>query len=104
MTRPPSEHTYYDFFKAKYTTQYLENYIDHHKYANRTLREKIRFGFEVENISKNDLIWTISGKDKRSEAKIVFRTTKVIVASGLALTLLLPNLPCKERFQGLILH
>lgn len=104
MARPPSEDTYYDFFNAKYTTQYLENYIDHHKYANQTLREKIRFGFEVENISKKDSTWSISGKEKRSEAKIVFSATKVIVASGLASTPLLPNLPCKERFLGPILH
>lgn len=104
MTRPPPEHTYYDFFKAKYTTQYLESYIDHHKYASQALREKIRFGFEVEDISKKDLIWTISGKDKKSEAKVVISATKVIVASGLASTPLLPNLPFKERFQGPIIH
>lgn len=39
MTRPPSEHTYYELFKAKYTTQYLENYIDHHRYAGVQKRE-----------------------------------------------------------------
>lgn len=69
------------------------------------MRERIRFGFEVEDISKKALVWSISGKDKKSEAtKIVFSATKVIVANGLASTPLLPNLSGKERFPGPILH
>ena len=43
MTRPPEGDTYFDFFKSKYTTQYLEEYIDHHGFAGRSLRDRIRF-------------------------------------------------------------
>lgn len=104
MTRPPEEDTYYDFFKAKHTTQYLEHYIDDHKFNGQSLRERIRFGFEVQNIRRQDLMWVVSGQDKKGGANIKIRAVKLIVASGLASTPVLPTLPGKEKFEGSILH
>lgn len=103
-TRPPEEDTYYDFFKAKHTTQYLEHYIDDHKFNGQSLRERIRFGFEVQNIRRQDLMWVVSGQDKKGGANIKIRAVKLIVASGLASTPVLPTLPGKEKFEGSILH
>ena len=104
MTRPPEEDTYYDLFKAKHTTQYLERYIDDHIFSGRSLRERIRFGFEVQNIRKQDSKWEISGQDNTSEVKTIISAAKLIVASGLASTPVLPRLPGKETFEGSILH
>ena len=62
MTRPQDEDRYYDFFKAKHTTQYLENYTDLHSHNGQTLRERIKFGIEVMSVDKLDGKWAISAK------------------------------------------
>lgn len=67
MRRPPEEDIYYEFFKAKYTTQYLEDYVDQHQFADRFLRERIRFGFEVQSVKKESQAWTISGIDNANQ-------------------------------------
>ena len=45
MEVPKEEDQYFGFFKADYTTRYLERYVDE-----RGLRERIRFGFEVRRL------------------------------------------------------
>ena len=52
MPRPPEEDVFYDFFKAKYTTEYLEGYVDRQAFAAKGLRQRIRFGWKV-NKSEN---------------------------------------------------
>lgn len=104
MARPPKDDVYYDFFKAKYTTQYLEDYIDHHVYAGQSLRHRIRFDFEVQTIRKHDSAWVLIGQYKTNGEQTTIHTEKLVVASGLASTPSLPSLPFKERFEGPILH
>lgn len=103
MDRPPEEDTYFEFFKSKHTTQYLENYIDHHCFAGRSLRDRILFNFKVDSIRKLERKWIISGSDSARAPKRLC-TAKVIVASGLTSAPNLPNYPGKDVFNGTILH
>src|SRR5271163_4709860 len=92
MPIPPAEDTYFDTFKAKYTTQYLEDYVDQQIFAGQSLRERIQFGFEVQKIKKSKGQWVISGQDSTDETKI-YRASKLIIASGLTSVPNLPDLP-----------
>ena len=103
MPRPPEEDIYYEFFKAKYTTKYLENYVDLQKHAGKTLRDRIKFGFEVTTVRKLDGEWQVSGKEV-SGSRQAFQTSKLMIASGLTSVPKMPDLPGKERFAGPIIH
>ena len=103
MARPPEEDIYYEFFKAQHTTQYLEEYTNRHSFAGRTLRERIRFSFKVQMISKLDKTWVISGEDT-TNTTISFHAHKVVVASGLTSTPNLPDIPGKENFEAPLIH
>jgi len=103
MPAPPAEDTYFDTFKAKYTTQYLEDYVDQQIFAGQSLRDRILFGFEVQNIKKIDGQWVISGTNSTDEAK-TYHASKLIVASGLTSVPNLPDLPNKEWFDAPIIH
>jgi dimethylaniline monooxygenase (N-oxide forming) len=103
MPVPPAEDTYFDTFRARYTTQYLEDYVDHQIFASQSLRDRINFGFEVQDIKKVDGQWVISGKDNANEAK-TYHASKLIVASGVLSIPNLPKLPNKERFEAPIIH
>lgn len=98
MSRPPEEDIYYEFFKAKHTTQYLEDYVDGHVFAGQTLRERIQFGARVDKITKVDGKWVISVTGN------TFYTVKLMVASGLTSEQAMPNLPSREKFKGPIIH
>ena len=82
ITRPPDEDLYYDFFKAKHTTQYLENYTDLHSHNGQTLRERIRFRIEVMSVDILDGKWAISAKTIGSDTSHTFNASKLVVASG----------------------
>ena len=103
MPRPPERDTYYDFFKAKYTTRYLEDYVDRRTFAGRTLRERIRFGHHVHSVTKVGGKWVISSKEETGDTHI-FHTTKLIVASGLTSKQYVPNLPSRDKFDRPIIH
>lgn len=104
MIRPPDEDLYHEFFKAKHTTQYLESYVDQHRYAGQTLRDRIRFSMEVKSILKSEGKWTVVGIDRPSGIQHMFKTPKLIIASGLTSIPNMPSLPGKESFNGQILH
>ena len=97
MIRPPDEDLYYDFFKAKHITQYLEKYTDLHSHNGQTLRERIKFGIEVMSVDKLD------GKCG-SDTSHTINASKLVVASGLTSVPNMPVLPGKEQFNGLIIH
>ena len=98
MPRPPENDLYYDFFKAKHTSKYVENYVDHHRFANQSLRERIRFGFKVKTIRKPDNVWIVTGENS------VVRASKIIVASGLTSAPNMPDLPGLDRFEAPVIH
>ncbi|KAF7952365.1 uncharacterized protein EAE97_001862 [Botrytis byssoidea] len=104
MTRPPEEDVYYEFFKTKYTTEYLEDYVDTHRYGDTTLRDRIKLSTEVRSLLRKDGKWMIETVDLVSGASDTWQTTKLIVASGLNSIPNMPLLPGKDLFQGPILH
>ena len=120
LTIPTGEETYYDLFDAKNLTRYLEEYVDNHIYAEKSIRNRIVFGFSVLRVTKIDGIWNIEGaysagededsiseKDSTSndkQAVMIYRSSKLIVATGTASIPYIPDLPRQEEFRGQIIH
>lgn len=104
MPRPPEEDVYYEFFKSKHTTNYLETYVDHHNYAGKSLRDRITLGIQVQSVIPADGGWIISAKERATEAERSFQTSKLMVASGLTSIPNMPSFPGQEAFHGQILH
>ncbi|KAL9589256.1 MAG: hypothetical protein Q9203_001938 [Teloschistes exilis] len=102
MTRPP-EGIYMETFKAEYTSQYLEHYIDKQEWNGQTLRDRVMFGFHVSSVIKEHGRWTISTKSTAGATTMV-QASKVIVASGLTSLANMPTLPGQETFQNPIIH
>ena len=103
MARPPEEDIYQESFKAKYTSHYLEEYIDRHAWAGQTLRERITFGIGVRTIFKDKGQWMISGMNRTGDTS-TFKSPKLIIASGLTSIPKMPNLPRQETFQNPVIH
>ncbi|KAL8710424.1 MAG: hypothetical protein Q9220_005025 [cf. Caloplaca sp. 1 TL-2023] len=103
MPKPIDEDIYNQTFRAKNTFQYLEKYIDHYKYAGLSIRDRVRFSFDVLKITKNGSTWNIAGQDK-SGHDTSLQSHKIIVASGLTSVASMPTLPGQEHFQKPVLH
>jgi dimethylaniline monooxygenase (N-oxide forming) len=84
-------------FKAKHMNAYLESYVDHFTFSGTTMRSRIKFNFAVQKVEKLDEKWVISGPE-------VIHAAKVMVASGLASSANMPDLPFRERFEGQVIH
>lgn len=98
MPHPPDEDVYYDFFKSKHTTEYLERYVDQHRFGGRSLRDRIMFEFQVKSIKKQNTVWVVKGNSA------TFHASKVIVASGLTSTPNMPILLGENHFDAPIIH
>src|ERR1700730_12498125 len=48
IQNPGPDEVYFDFFPAKFVTKYLEDYVDNHVYAGKSLRERIEFNATVQ--------------------------------------------------------
>lgn len=95
---PPNE-LYYCHFPAKYYTNYIEEYIDEHVYAGKTLRSRTRFCTRVEHITKQDGLWhLLTAKGGK------FQSPKLVDAVGLTSVPRVPNISGKDRFRGIQLH
>ncbi|KAF2690950.1 flavin-binding monooxygenase-like protein-like protein [Lentithecium fluviatile CBS 122367] len=103
MQRPPESDCFYDFYRAKWTTNYLEQYVDRKNDKGQTLRDRIHFGIEVENIKKIGANWKIASKN-REGLRQTFSAGKLMVASGLTSMPNMPDLPGAEQFAGPIIH
>ncbi|KAJ5897190.1 dimethylaniline monooxygenase [Penicillium tannophilum] len=104
MPRPPDEDVYLEFFKAKHMTKYLDDYVDLHSYKGRTLRDRIIFSIEVQSLLKLDSGWAVVTKPGEDLKQHTFKTTKLIVASGLTSIPNMPSLPGIDNFLGQVLH
>ncbi|MCJ1320278.1 monooxygenase [Xylographa vitiligo] len=94
------DETYYNFFPAKYVTQYLEMFVDNKIYAEKSLRQRIMFDSPVEEIRKNkEGGWHIVQSDTQR-----LTTNKLVVAAGLTSQPNIPILPGHGSFAGTILH
>jgi dimethylaniline monooxygenase (N-oxide forming) len=104
MPRPPDEDVYLEFFKAKHTTKYLNDYVDSHSYSGQTLRDRVRLSTEVQSVQKIDGGWTVVSKERETPLQHTFKTAKLIVASGLTSIPNMPSLPGRDSFLGQVLH
>ena len=95
---------YYDFFKAKHTTQYLEKYTNIHSHARQTLHDRIKFGINVLSVNKLDGKWVISTKIVEDDTLHTFHASKLMVASGMTSVPNMPVLPGQENSEGPIIH
>ncbi|KAL8674406.1 MAG: hypothetical protein Q9168_001198 [Polycauliona sp. 1 TL-2023] len=102
MPKPPEQDMFNGVFKAKYTSAYLEDYIDRRVYAGQTIRQRINFNFHVQHITKANGEWIVSGTS--DSGATVLRSAKLIVASGLTSVPNMPILPGQENFEKPIIH
>ncbi|KAI0165094.1 flavin-binding monooxygenase-like protein-like protein [Hypoxylon sp. FL1284] len=104
MKRPPAEDCMSDLFPARYTTQYLEAYVDKMSHAGKTLRDRIQFNTQVESIRKVNGRWQLQCVDTVSKSQRTMFSMRLMVANGQSSAPNLPNFPGKEHFQGKIIH
>jgi dimethylaniline monooxygenase (N-oxide forming) len=90
MTRSHETDCYHGFYRAKYTTGYLEEYCNRQDESGRYLCDRMVFHANVDSVRKVNNAWNV-----RVEAA-VFATKRLMVASGL--------LQGKEIFCGAIVH
>lgn len=98
MARPPEDDCYHDFYRARYTTDYLYQYCDREDNRGRTLRDRMIFDTNVRSVRKIYDKWII-----RSDSTTLY-APKVMIASGLCSQPKVPSLCGKERFSGPIVH
>ncbi|TVY82954.1 FAD-dependent monooxygenase DEP4 [Lachnellula suecica] len=103
MERPPEEDCRNDCFKAKYTTEYLERYVDQMSPGGRSLRDRVQFGIHVQSIEKAGVKWLLLCTDS-SNGPITFSGWRLMLANGENSLPNLPDLPGRELFEGVILH
>jgi len=104
LTVPGGADVFNDIFEAKYVSEYLESYIDSRKYADKTLRERVRLEIAVLNVEKVDGIWSVKCHQRSHETKIFFKTKRLIVATGTTSDAKMPVLPGSDNFRGNVIH
>lgn len=102
IKKPPRDEIYFDYFPAKHVVRYLDEYVDHQKYSNLSLRQRILLDEKVVkvNFSQSTKQWQIfcDGKPQPLFA------THLLVAAGLTSRPNMPRLPHREAFHGTIIH
>lgn len=104
MKPPPEEDQYYGFFPGKYTTAYLESYVDDHIYASQSIRDRILFNSSVDRVLRDPepeggVQWTIIYNTNQK-----IRTSRLIDATGMTSQPSIPNIPGSSGFKGRSLH
>lgn len=104
MERPPAGDCMHDLFRAKYTTKYLEDYVDKMSHAGQTLRDRIQFNTHVESIKKIDGQWRFICIDTINKSRRVLFSSRVMMANGQSSVPNIPSFPGQEHFHGKIIH
>lgn len=104
MPRPSDDDLYYEFFKAKHTTKYLNDYVDSHIYGGQTLRSRTKLSIEVQSVQKIDRQWNVVASERDTSVQHAFKTPRLIIASGCTSIPSMPSLPGQEGFRGQVLH
>jgi dimethylaniline monooxygenase (N-oxide forming) len=100
---PEAPVLHYDFYEAKYITEYFEKDVDSHACSGQTLRDRIRFHRDVTEVRKEeDGSWAISTKHD-GEIETYYAGT-IIVASGHFGKPIVPALPGRDAFAGPVIH
>lgn len=103
MQPPPESGRRHDFYLAKFTAEYLEQYVDRQDKDGHTLREKIVCNMDVQSIKKVDGRWEVVCDDTKGLQK-TFSADKLMVASGLTSIPRMPDLSGAENFGGPVIH
>ncbi|KAL8631931.1 hypothetical protein Q9189_002306 [Teloschistes chrysophthalmus] len=111
MPPPPVKDQYYGFFPAKYSTAYLEEYVDNHIYDGQTIRERILFNSHVDNLTRHEgCNVAYEGSQPSGHWKVTCNTNhsicawKIIDATGMTSQPYIPSLHGSHDFRGKSLH
>lgn len=104
MDRPLADDCMHDLFRAKYTTKYLEHYVDKMSHAGQTLRERIQFNTDVQSIKKVVGQRQLLCVDSISKSQRLMSALRLMIANGQSSVLNMPDFPGKEHFRGKIIH
>jgi dimethylaniline monooxygenase (N-oxide forming) len=104
LTVPQNAEVFNDIFEAKYVTDYLERYLDNHIYSDVPLRDRVVTEFAVSKVDKVRDIWTVQGALTTDGVEQLFKTKRIIIATGMTSALRMPNFDGQEQFGGPILH
>lgn len=104
MEKPPAEDSMYDLFRAKYTTKYLEDYVDNMSHAGLKLRDRIQFNTQVESIKKIDGRWSFECIDTNTKSRRTMVCSRVMMANGQSSVPNMPEFPGQENFGGKLVH
>lgn len=104
MERPPAEDCRHDLFRAKYTTKYLEDYVDNMSHRGQTLRDRIQFNTRVESVKKVHGQWRFTRVGTVTKAQRTLSSSRVMMANGQSSVPNRPKFPGEEHFQGKIIH
>jgi dimethylaniline monooxygenase (N-oxide forming) len=104
MERPPEEDCMNDLFRAKYTTKYLDEYVDAKRHSGLSLRERIKFNMDVLSISKVNAKWKIHCADTLNRSTETLLASKIMIANGQSSTPNMPNFQGREGFRGSVIH
>jgi dimethylaniline monooxygenase (N-oxide forming) len=104
LTVPQNAEVFNDIFEAKYVTDYLERYLDNHIYSDVPLRDRVVTEFAVSKVDKVRDIWTVQGALTTDGIEQLFKTKRIIVATGMTSAPRMPKFDGQEQFGGPILH
>ncbi|KAK8091771.1 hypothetical protein PG997_002132 [Apiospora hydei] len=104
MERPPTEDCMNDLFRAKYTTKYLEDYVNKMSHPEKTLRDRILFNTQVQSIRKVNGQWEITCLDGNTRSQRSLSSSKLMMANGQSSVPNVPNFAGQEHFHGRIIH
>jgi dimethylaniline monooxygenase (N-oxide forming) len=82
---------------------YLEEYVDSHSYAGKTLRERVIFSATVKSLEKIAGLWTIK-YSSALEGDSTLLARRVIVSTGSTSIPNMPSLKGSAAFKGPIIH
>jgi dimethylaniline monooxygenase (N-oxide forming) len=103
MQRPPESDCHHDFYRSKWTTNYLEQYVSRDNNKGQRLRDLIHLGMETKDIKKVGKNWNVLCKDLKGLERTFF-AEKLMVASGLISVPNMPVFPGATEFAGPIIH
>lgn len=104
MERPPAEDCMYDLFRARYTTKYLEDYVNTMSHSGQTLRDRIQFSTHVESIKKVQGQWRFVCVDTITKSQRTISSSRVMMANGQSSLPNMPAFPGQEKFRGKLIH
>ena len=99
---PDGGETFHDLFEAKHLSKYLQDYVSDKDYVGKSLRERFVFRCWVRRVGKDGDMWRVEAR--LEDRDVIYRSRKLIVATGLSSTPSMPSLPGRDSFKGPILH